>query len=229
MPYGNIWDDERDAYLRQCRADGLTFSECQAAVNQKFQVYYSRNACIVRAKRIGIGESMDEIRLRRSQVAVKREEKKRFRAENPERAPRRRRTYSVVEPTVEPVPLAPVKPTTIPLGSIASRVVQAAKKVDQEKALAERRMRPFGDTHVEDQRPLRCVEVVPLNLSIMQLDATTCHYPYGGWPEETPITFCGHGVAFKDAPYCFAHQRLTHAGGTFAERNPDNVSEKDAA
>lgn len=202
MPTGNAWNDERDAYLRLCREQGMSFSQTQESINRKFQVYYSRNACIGRAKRIGIGESAQDIARRRSQVAVKREEKKRYRADNPERVPRRRRTYGVVEPAPEAVPLAPIKPTTIPLGSIASRVVQAAKKVDQEKAQSERR--PRGDMpHSADNRPIRCVEIEPRHLTLLELEPDDCRYPYG----EGSITFCGHSKR-GGSSYCEAHAEL---------------------
>jgi GcrA cell cycle regulator len=61
---------------------------------------------------------------------------------------------------------------------------------------------------------LRCVEIDPRHLSLLELEAGDCRYPYGGDEESGAITFCAHPKR-KDSNYCTAHFHLT--------RNPDAV------
>lgn len=58
------------------------------------------------------------------------------------------------------------------------------------------------ETTYSDQPELRCVEVIPLHLSLMDCDG--CRYPYG----DGPFTFCGHPKR-DDTSYCPAHFQLT--------------------
>lgn len=51
---------------------------------------------------------------------------------------------------------------------------------------------------------LQCVEIVPLRLSIIDLERCQCHWPYG----DGPITFCGH-PAEEGASYCLPHYCLS--------------------
>lgn len=44
----------------------------------------------------------------------------------------------------------------------------------------------------------------PLNLPLIELKEHNCRWPFGGWPETTPITFCGH-PKYNGAPYCAEH------------------------
>jgi GcrA cell cycle regulator len=39
---------------------------------------------------------------------------------------------------------------------------------------------------------LRCVDVEPRHLSLIDLDRGDCRYPYGGDNEGEAVTFCGH-------------------------------------
>lgn len=55
---------------------------------------------------------------------------------------------------------------------------------------------------------LRCVEVIPRNLSLLELEKGDCRYPYGGEVEGDAITFCGH-PKIDDSSYCRAHFALT--------------------
>ena len=66
---------------------------------------------------------------------------------------------------------------------------------------------------------LRCVEIVPRHLSLVDLEPGDCHYPYGGDGEGEAITFCGHPRR-KGSSYCEPHFFLT--------RNPDLRSERTA-
>jgi GcrA cell cycle regulator len=57
-------------------------------------------------------------------------------------------------------------------------------------------------------RKLRCVEVDPRRLSLLELERNDCRYPYGGDAEGEAITFCGH-PGRKGSSYCTAHFHLT--------------------
>jgi GcrA cell cycle regulator len=60
----------------------------------------------------------------------------------------------------------------------------------------------------EDAPKLRCVDVEPRHLSLTELEAGDCHYPYGGDEEGEAITFCGHPRR-EGSSYCTAHFHLT--------------------
>jgi GcrA cell cycle regulator len=64
---------------------------------------------------------------------------------------------------------------------------------------------------------LRCVEIEPRHLSLIELEAGDCRYPYGGDEESEPITFCGHPRR-EDSSYCTAHFYLTCGPGALPER-----------
>jgi GcrA cell cycle regulator len=64
---------------------------------------------------------------------------------------------------------------------------------------------------------LRCAEVDPRGLSLLELEAGDCRYPYGGDEESEAISFCGRPKR-KGSSYCAAHSHLT--------RNPDAVAER---
>ncbi len=51
------WDDERDLVLKQCVAAGHSFANTAAKINRQFGTDLSRNACIGRAKRLGLSVS----------------------------------------------------------------------------------------------------------------------------------------------------------------------------
>jgi GcrA cell cycle regulator len=55
----------------------------------------------------------------------------------------------------------------------------------------------------EDKAELKCVEVVPLHKTLLELEKGECRYPYG---DET-ITFCGH-PAKPGSSYCMSHHGL---------------------
>jgi GcrA cell cycle regulator len=66
---------------------------------------------------------------------------------------------------------------------------------------------------------LRCVEIVPRHLALVELEPGDCRYPCGGDEEGEAITFCGHPQQGSFS-YCTAHFQLT--------RNPDSVPERPA-
>jgi GcrA cell cycle regulator len=51
---------------------------------------------------------------------------------------------------------------------------------------------------------LRCADVAPRHLSLLELESGDCRYPYGGDEEGEAITFCSH-VRREDSSYCTAH------------------------
>lgn len=56
-----------------------------------------------------------------------------------------------------------------------------------------------------DLRALRCVEVAPLNVSLLDLERGQCRYPYG----DSNFTFCGHQIV-EGYSYCAPHAVLSH-------------------
>ncbi len=64
---------------------------------------------------------------------------------------------------------------------------------------------------------LRCVEIAPRHLSLVDLEAGDCRYPYGGDEDGEAITFCGHPRR-EGSSYCTPHFHLTRGPGTASER-----------
>jgi len=52
-----------------------------------------------------------------------------------------------------------------------------------------------------------CVEVVPLNLAIMDLQTGDCRYPYGD--DAATMTYCGHPALFGHS-WCAPHFRVVN-------------------
>lgn len=67
---------------------------------------------------------------------------------------------------------------------------------------------------------LQCVEIVPLHLSIIDLERCQCHWPYG----DGPITFCGHPAA-EGSSYCMPHYCLSIGLQAGPVAVPDKVLE----
>jgi GcrA cell cycle regulator len=63
---------------------------------------------------------------------------------------------------------------------------------------------------------LRCVDIEPRHLSLLELDEGDCRYPYGGDAEGEAITFCGHPQR-AESSYCAAHFHLTLGPGALPE------------
>lgn len=59
-----------------------------------------------------------------------------------------------------------------------------------------------------ERAPLRCVEVVPRHLALIELGRGDCRFPYGGDQDGEAITFCGRPRR-KGASYCTPHFHLT--------------------
>src|SRR3979409_212107 len=64
---------------------------------------------------------------------------------------------------------------------------------------------------------LRCVEIDPRHLSLIDLEPGDCRYPYGGDEEGEAITFCGHPQR-RGSSYCAGHFHLTRGAGPVAPR-----------
>jgi GcrA cell cycle regulator len=69
---------------------------------------------------------------------------------------------------------------------------------------------------------LRCVGVAPRHLSLLELEAGDCRYPYGGDAEGEAITFCGHPRR-EGSSYCLSHFHLTSGPATLPERSAGKV------
>ena len=54
-----------------------------------------------------------------------------------------------------------------------------------------------------EQYKVRCIEIVPRHLSLLDLEAGDCRYPYG----DDQITFCGHPKQ-DGTSYCTPHYAL---------------------
>jgi GcrA cell cycle regulator len=70
---------------------------------------------------------------------------------------------------------------------------------------------------------LRCVQIMPRHLSVIDLEAGDCRYPYGGDTDGEAITFCGHPQR-EGSSYCLGHFHLTRGPGTASERAAVSVS-----
>lgn len=78
---------------------------------------------------------------------------------------------------------------------------------------------PWRVPRFEETRPvqLRCVEIEPRHLTLVELERGDCRYPYGGDEEGEAITFCGHPRR-PGASYCTPHFHLSRSRSTPPER-----------
>jgi len=79
---------------------------------------------------------------------------------------------------------------------------------------------PTPTLKAQEPPKLRCAEVEPRHLSLIDLDRGDCHYPYGGDEEGEAITFCGHPRQ-PGSSYCAPHFHLS--------RNPVAPPEREAS
>ncbi len=70
---------------------------------------------------------------------------------------------------------------------------------------------------------IRCVEIAPRHLSLVELEAGDCRYPYGGDEDGQAITFCGHPRR-EGSSYCTPHFHLTRGPGIAPERAAGTAS-----
>lgn len=64
--------------------------------------------------------------------------------------------------------------------------------------------RPARHRISESLVQLRCAEIEPRHVSLLDLSRGECHWPYG----DGPYTFCGHKAA-SESSYCAAHRLLS--------------------
>jgi GcrA cell cycle regulator len=99
-------------------------------------------------------------------------------------------------------------------------------KAPQLHKLRERRqpkfMRPIPVLERTETVELRCVEIDPRHLVLIDLEPGDCRYPYGGDEDRQPITFCGHPRR-RGSSYCAPHFHLTRGPGTASERAAGTV------
>ena len=84
-------------------------------------------------------------------------------------------------------------------------------------------MRPVPVFERAEMPRLRCVEIVPRQLALVELEPGDCRYPYGGDEDGEAITFCGHPRQ-EGSSYCTPHFHLTRGPGTASERAASAVS-----
>lgn len=161
------WHVDHIEAMKGLLAQGLSSSQVAAALNDKFDTRYSRNAVIGKKIRLGIRDTAANIRLK----SIRSLEKARA-------APRR------------PQPPRPPKPLVEKL-----------------------RPRPVQFT-CSEFTGLRDADVVPLNISLHDLTAETCRWPYG---DAAPFAFCGNPV-WACGPYCEPHTSLSQGRGTVGEQ-----------
>lgn len=81
------------------------------------------------------------------------------------------------------------------------------------KSRTDRPCRPLVPKHNSEEAVMRCIEIEPRHLTLLQLAPTSCRYPYG----DGPFTFCGHPKMEGDS-YCGPHLSLCTGIGTTSER-----------
>ncbi|SDN50786.1 GcrA family cell cycle regulator [Afipia sp. GAS231] len=77
------------------------------------------------------------------------------------------------------------------LQAVPPRLERIVKTAPVEPGAAALR-RPTPPLKTQEPPKLRCAEVEPRHLSLIELERGDCHYPYGGDEEGEAITFCGH-------------------------------------
>jgi GcrA cell cycle regulator len=106
------------------------------------------------------------------------------------------------------------------MGLAESELAKARRRADRSPDLklprARKRGRPDLPTSGDDQPAikriepvkLRCVGVNPRLITLLDLEAGDCRYPYGGDKDGDSIVFCGHPRR-PGSQYCTPHFHLT--------------------
>lgn len=114
--------------------------------------------------------------------------------------------------------------STVPFaGNHSSRKPKKAKRERKPAAPPKPKAIPQPTITYEDAK-LRCAEVAPMHLNLVDLKAHQCHWPFG----TGPYTFCGR-KKFPGSPYCEAHLVLSKGRGTPSERAAVHVLASHAA
>jgi GcrA cell cycle regulator len=74
-----------------------------------------------------------------------------------------------------------------------------------------------------DRVELRCVDVSPRRLLLVELGRNDCRYPHGGDEDGSAITFCAHQRR-KGSSYCTPHFHLTREPAIPEERTVSTAS-----
>jgi GcrA cell cycle regulator len=95
--------------------------------------------------------------------------------------------------------------------------------------------RPIPQFHRDNLSGLRCAEVDPLCIALVDLEEHHCRFPVGGWPDATPISFCGQSIAQdvvapdgtpREVSYCSLHHALSIDRGTASERRAHKMGDR---
>lgn len=96
------------------------------------------------------------------------------------------------------------------------------KSEDHQKARSSAR-NPRQPHMTPETIALRCVEITPRHLTLLDLEPEDCRFPYGG--DGQPTTFCAHPRK-AGSSYCTPHFALTRGEGTPGERAAHKVSRR---
>ena len=112
----------------------------------------------------------------------------------------------------QPKALLPAKPTPF-------------ERPPEPHAVAPPSSQPHWPTAVFNKvakKKLRCAEVEPRHLTLIELEYGDCRYPYGGDEEGEAITFCGHPRR-PGSSYCAPHFDLSRNPVETLERSADAI------
>jgi len=88
--------------------------------------------------------------------------------------------------------------------------IEATKRAKSERRNERRRSQRVTVVRVPvNLEALRCVEVIPLGKTLLELGPNECRYPFG---DNAPYSFCGH-PQFEGSSYCGGHFGLTARRG----------------
>jgi hypothetical protein len=191
------WTDARIALLTQLREEGkLSRPKIAAFINAQTGSNFTKGAISGKIDRIF---PVEKPRLTPEQRAFNKAECKRVYNQRKRDETRAKRVAAGL-------------PLDMPHGQPRIRIVRASGNSANQRIVV---------TPDIAQPKLRCVEVVPLNLTLAQLDQETqCHYIPGD-----DLLYCGHprftylrgGKEIKSA-YCAPHYGVTVGAGTDSER-----------
>jgi len=97
-------------------------------------------------------------------------------------------------------------PAPVQAGELLLRPRERVRMADEFRPREFFRRRPVFERAERVQ--LRCVEVVPRHLVLIELERGDCRFPYGGDLDGEAITFCGRPRR-KGSSYCAPHFHLT--------------------
>jgi GcrA cell cycle regulator len=110
--------------------------------------------------------------------------------------------------------MAPTPPELSPGSTSTLNRLGGIRPAEPRIPLLHRPMPVFERTETDQ---LRCAEIEPRHLSVVDLEREDCRYPYGGDEEGEAITFCGHPRR-SGSSYCAPHFHLSRGPGIPSER-----------